>query len=288
MVRRALKVLTDREVSPQLGLLKSTLLQLDSTFSERDYGATTFRDFIEKLARTGVVSLKQVDRSLLVELQEDAIPESSTRSQRTAAAESPARCLRPVTHPATGRRGLKKAWQLIRSVFEKAEAPLKWPMYVRGVKQFIKASEPDFDEKEYGFSGLLDALRQTQKAGVLRLERTRQGVLRIFPGEELSRAAPADEVSAEQTSEQGVETVPEAEEVVMPQSSEGAADVRPEPAATEGIEEAAPKTTRKGKVTEKRVRKTTKKAATKRKTTKKKAVRKTTKKAAKKEEPATE
>jgi uncharacterized LabA/DUF88 family protein len=32
MVRRALKVLSEREVSPQLGLLKSTLLQLDSTF----------------------------------------------------------------------------------------------------------------------------------------------------------------------------------------------------------------------------------------------------------------
>ena len=38
LVRRALKVLSDREVTPQLGLLKSTLLQLDSTFSERTYG----------------------------------------------------------------------------------------------------------------------------------------------------------------------------------------------------------------------------------------------------------
>src|SRR5262249_22261941 len=38
LVRRALKILADREVSPQLGLLKSTLLQLDSTFSERTYG----------------------------------------------------------------------------------------------------------------------------------------------------------------------------------------------------------------------------------------------------------
>src|SRR5262245_26991817 len=46
LVKRALKVLADREVSPQLGLLKSTLLQLDSTFSERDYGVSTFRDFI--------------------------------------------------------------------------------------------------------------------------------------------------------------------------------------------------------------------------------------------------
>src|SRR5438552_14337767 len=72
LVRRALKVLADREVSPQLGLLKSTLLQLDSTFSERDYGAGTFRDFIEKMAAAGYVTLKQVDRSLLVESTEDA------------------------------------------------------------------------------------------------------------------------------------------------------------------------------------------------------------------------
>ena len=34
--KRALKVLSEREVTPQLGLLKSTLLQLDSTFSERE------------------------------------------------------------------------------------------------------------------------------------------------------------------------------------------------------------------------------------------------------------
>ena len=50
LVRRALKVLIDREVTPQLGLLKSTLLQLDSTFSERTYGAGSFRDFAQKLA----------------------------------------------------------------------------------------------------------------------------------------------------------------------------------------------------------------------------------------------
>src|SRR6516165_1592348 len=79
LVRRALKVLTDREVSPQLGLLKSTLLQLDSTFSERDYGASTFRDFIEKMAGSGYVNLKQVDRSLLVEstdVETPAVPVS--------------------------------------------------------------------------------------------------------------------------------------------------------------------------------------------------------------------
>src|SRR5919106_2230213 len=70
LVKRALKVLTDREVSPQLGLLKSTLLQLDSTFSERDYGVSTFRDFIEKVAKTGLVTLRQSGRSMMVDAVE--------------------------------------------------------------------------------------------------------------------------------------------------------------------------------------------------------------------------
>src|SRR5688500_6101249 len=52
LIARALKVLSDREVTPQLGLLKSTLLQLDSTFSEREYGVSSFRDFMEKIAET--------------------------------------------------------------------------------------------------------------------------------------------------------------------------------------------------------------------------------------------
>ena len=55
LVTRALKVLSEREVSPQLGLLKSTLLQLDSTFSERSYGAGSFRDFVQKLEKAGVL-----------------------------------------------------------------------------------------------------------------------------------------------------------------------------------------------------------------------------------------
>ena len=68
LVKRALKVLADREVTPQLGLLKSTLLQLDSSFSERDYGCSSFRDFADKLAAHGIVGLKHQGRSTLVEL----------------------------------------------------------------------------------------------------------------------------------------------------------------------------------------------------------------------------
>src|SRR3954462_4817672 len=72
VVRRALKILADREVTPQTGLLKSTLLQLDSTFSERNYGASSFLDFVEKLSKSGYVQLKTSGRSVMVELNENA------------------------------------------------------------------------------------------------------------------------------------------------------------------------------------------------------------------------
>ena len=70
LIRRAIQLLADREMTPQLGLLKSTLLQLDSSFSERAYGANSFRDFVEKLAKAGHVALKGADRSFYVELRE--------------------------------------------------------------------------------------------------------------------------------------------------------------------------------------------------------------------------
>ena len=103
LVRRALKVLSDREVSPQLGLLKSTLLQLDSTFSERTYGVGSFRDFAEKLAAAGYVTLRENGRNILVELKEDshhqpARPRQAPSRLRSAAAR------RATAHPRRRRR----------------------------------------------------------------------------------------------------------------------------------------------------------------------------------------
>src|SRR5687768_16423058 len=100
LVRRALKVLSEREVSPQLGLLKSTLLQLDSTFSEREYGASSFRDFMEKVAESGAVTLRHAGRSMLVEQPEDgariaADADAATLSATAEQAPAPARGAEP-------------------------------------------------------------------------------------------------------------------------------------------------------------------------------------------------
>src|SRR5688500_18811988 len=89
LVKRALKVLSEREVTPQLGLLKSTLLQLDSTFSEREYGVSSFRDFMEKVAQAGAVTLKHAGRSMLVEQAEDGVPAESQPTAAEPSAEAP-------------------------------------------------------------------------------------------------------------------------------------------------------------------------------------------------------
>src|SRR5438876_9576863 len=145
LVRRALKVVADREVSPQLGLLKSTLLQLDSTFSERDYGASTFRDFIEKMAAAGYVKLKQVDRSLLVELKEQAQTESEESERDAVAAlasgqavaQPHAATVAPTPMVAPSPMQAEEGVRAIQEAFQKSNITPHWPMYLRTVEQFI-------------------------------------------------------------------------------------------------------------------------------------------------------
>jgi uncharacterized LabA/DUF88 family protein len=195
LVKRALKVLTDREVSPQLGLLKSTLLQLDSSFSERDYGASTFRDFAEKLEKRGLVTLKHSGRTTLVELAEGVSletgpetasplrPDAATvRPDTGDAAASPAAADEPHDVPDTPVTELTLAdgVALVRQVLAESSVPPRWPMYLRQMKQFLRNARPDFDERRYG--SLQDLLRACQKAGLVRLERDRQGGLRAFAG----------------------------------------------------------------------------------------------------------
>ena len=241
LVRRALKILADREVSPQTGLLKSTLLQLDSTFSERNYGASSFLDFTEKLAQAGVVTLKHAGRSVMVELNESfdenalkaattdgaALPPSRPRAsarQRPASSEGagdavpvlspegfggprpasadgfcldprtptdrrPAHEIRPAPMdmpPQVGdnAEGVRVAGRILT-----AARNARWPMYLRNVKQILRQAEGGFDERRYGFGGLMDLLKACQREGFVRIERDRRGGLRVFQGPQLQGAA---------------------------------------------------------------------------------------------------
>jgi uncharacterized LabA/DUF88 family protein len=180
LVRRALKVLADREVTPQLGLLKSTLLQLDSTFSERTYGAGSFRDFAQKLASAGHVVLREAGRNVLVELSENGHGPQDDGASRPApvASEAPARESAPTAGSARAADGIRE----IRRLLQSSPKPPRWPMYVRQLKQFLRNVDASFDERKFGFETLGDLMRACQRDGLLRIERDRQGGMRIFPG----------------------------------------------------------------------------------------------------------
>ena len=226
IVRRALKILADREVSPQTGLLKSTLLQLDSTFSERNYGASSFLDFVEKLAHTGLVALKHAGRSVMVELNSgfedgDAAPvkahipaddATGDPSAALAAAMGISRAPQeprpshdnrpvheqrpPVEATESAADGVRVVGQMLRNA-----TGARWPMYLRNVKQILRSADAAFDERRYGFVGLMDLLKACSREGLVRLERDRRGGLRVFQGPALKPAAPLPEriLDVEQT-----------------------------------------------------------------------------------------
>jgi uncharacterized LabA/DUF88 family protein len=215
LVRRALKVLVDREVTPQLGLLKSTLLQLDSTFSERTYGAGSFRDFAEKLASAGHVTLREAGRNVLVELRENgqgaAEPPPPRQPQVVReASESDAAPTPPQeVPPARAAEGIRE----VRRLFQAAQNPPRWPMYIRQAKQFLRNVDATFDERKFGFASLVDLLRACQREGLFRIERDRQGVMRVFPGNVMQAGAtdaPMD-VEPQEQGEDMAQPVAEAE-----------------------------------------------------------------------------
>jgi uncharacterized LabA/DUF88 family protein len=232
IVRRALKILADREVSPQTGLLKSTLLQLDSTFSERNYGASSFLDFVEKLAQAGLVSLKHAGRSVMVELNEgfsedgsvqpataDA-PQAQTQSQSQPQAQSQAQSQsqtqsqpQEIRATESGEAGVSRARQILA-----AATNARWPMYLRNVKQILRQSDGGFDERRYGFGGLMDLMKALQRDNVVRIERDRRGGLRVFQGQALQTAARSQTWVGLPKDEEPIEVV-EGEPVSAPPSA---------------------------------------------------------------------
>src|SRR5207342_218553 len=78
--------------------------------------------------------------------------------------------------------------RFVTDVLQKATTA-RWPMYIRNVKQLLRAADSSFDERRYGFGGLMDLLRACQRDGIMRLDRDRRGGLRVFPGAALQRPA---------------------------------------------------------------------------------------------------
>ena len=131
LIDRALNALDRRGAQPQLGLLKSTVLQLDSSFTERDYGVTSFSNFVKKLVTEGILTLTTIDGHHVVERKSE---------DETLEVES-----------ATGP---EDAIALLGEVLQTNHELLEMGIPAREIKALVQAVEPDFNETDYGFPSL--------------------------------------------------------------------------------------------------------------------------------------
>src|SRR3989442_13846116 len=114
-----------------------------------------------------------------------------TTSETDGAASEPdvVQAQRPAEATASQAEGV----QHVAEILQKATSA-RWPMYIRNVKQIIRAADAGFDERRFGFGGLMDLLRACQKEALIRMERDRRGGLRVFPGQALQRASASSEL----------------------------------------------------------------------------------------------
>ncbi|MFL6351582.1 MAG: NYN domain-containing protein [Bryobacteraceae bacterium] len=145
LVERALQVLERRAVQPQLGLLKSTMLQLDPAFSERAYGAGSFSDFVDKLKKADFINVSGSGGRYVIERRGGHAPEKAAP--------------RP-----------EEALPLLRDVLETHRMELENGATAEELEQWVQAEHPQFDLAKYGFQQFSEFLNYAQDKTVVRTE----------------------------------------------------------------------------------------------------------------------
>jgi uncharacterized protein (TIGR00288 family) len=165
LVERALQVLERRAVQPQLGLLKSTMLQLDSAFSERAYGANSFSDFVEKLKKADYVNVSGTGGRYTIERKGTATPEM-------------------------GKPKPEELLPLLRDVLETHRLELEEGASADDLASWMKNEHPSIDVKNYGFQEFTEFLNFAQDKLVVRIEPDEERGLMVFLGAEFYPPAP--------------------------------------------------------------------------------------------------
>src|SRR5262249_57862139 len=111
------------------------------------------------------VAVAAVDQSSEPGLAIDT-PAIASNGDSGVRAQSPA----PVDPAEAQAEGVARVADVLRTA-----TTARWPMYLRNVKQLLRAADGVFDERRYGFAGLVELVRGCQKEGLVRLERDRPG-----------------------------------------------------------------------------------------------------------------
>jgi len=166
LVERALQVLERREVRPQLGLLKSTMLQLDSSFSERAYGAGSFTDFIERLRKADLIIVTGGEGRYMIQRKRTGAPEKTIKQEESL--------------------------PYLRDVLENHRLELEEGVTADELLGWVKEESPAFDWKNYGFQEFAEFLNYAQDKTVVRVEPDETQGLMIYLGAEFHPPAIAE------------------------------------------------------------------------------------------------
>ena len=169
LVERALHVLERRNVQPQLGLLKSTMLQLDPAFNESGYGARSFSDFIERLKKADFVQVKGGGGRWFIERKHGAQHD------------------KPMPRPEEALEHLREVLEIHRIDFE-----YDGGRNVEELEAWMKEEFSDFDHMRYGFPGFIEFLNFAQDRLVVRLEPSPESGLVVHLGAEFYPPAPPE------------------------------------------------------------------------------------------------
>ena len=171
LVERALNVLQRRGVQPQLGLLKSTMKQLDPSFNERSYGASAFSEFIDKMKVAGYIQLHGTEGRYTIELLSAAA---------AAAAEGAA-------------NKKHEALPLLRQVLEIYKLDMEDGASTDSVAGWMGKIHADFDMKRYGYQEFNEFLNFAQDNFMVRMEPDEQRGMTVYLGAEFAPAIPEPE-----------------------------------------------------------------------------------------------
>jgi hypothetical protein len=167
LVERALQVVERRGLRPQLGLLKSTMLQLDSAFTERAYGSGSFSDFVEKLKNAGYVNVSGEEGRYLIERKTSSKPE------------------KPVPKPEEALPGL-------RDVLETHRLDIENGCLAGDLEIWAQAEVSGFDPAAYGFQEFAEFLNYAQDKLLVRVEPHEEKGLLVYLGAEFYPPAPPE------------------------------------------------------------------------------------------------
>jgi len=168
LVERALGVLERREVRPQLGLLKSTMLQLDSTFNEKQYGANSFTDFVEKLQKNDYVEVTGGEGRYMIRMKGGGAPE------------------KPGAKP-------EEAIPLLRDVLETHRFEVDNGAHADELAEWVKEEQPKLEWARYGFQEFSELLNYAQDKGLVRIQADEERGLIVHLGAEFHPPAPPPE-----------------------------------------------------------------------------------------------